>query len=210
MSMNSITAGDALRVTRRRKPKSDITGKRFNRLTALYPTNKRDAKGSVIWHCRCDCGNEVDYSYNELLYTNLKSCGCQKEEHDMALRTFLTHVDGTSIDALKSDRVPSNNTTGVKGVYRIRGKYVAKIVFKKKQYILGQFDTLALAAEARKKAEQVIRESVVDYYAKYAGAASRDPKWAEENPIKIFAAKAPDGELFVKVTPELDEVGIPS
>lgn len=69
----------------------------------------------------------------------------------MVLRTFLTHVDGTSIDALKSDRIPSNNTTGVKGVYKIRGKYVAKIVFKKKQYILGQFDTLALAAEARIK-----------------------------------------------------------
>lgn len=205
MSMNSIAADDAVRVTRRRQPKSDITGKKFNRLTVLYPTDKRDAKGSVIWHCRCDCGKEVDYSYNELLYTNLKSCGCRKEEHDMVLRTFLTHVDGTSIDALKSDRIPSNNTTSVKGVYKIRGKYVAKIVFKKKQYILGQFDTLALAAEARKKAEKVIRESVVDYYPKWIRAASRDSMWAKENPIRIFAAKGTDGELFVKVTPELDE-----
>ncbi len=205
MSMNSIAADDAVRVTRRRQPKSDITGKKFNRLTVLYPTDKRDAKGSVIWNCRCDCGKEVDYSYNELLYTNLKSCGCRKEEHDMVLRTFLTHVDGTSIDALKSDRIPSNNTTGVKGVYKIRGKYVAKIVFKKKQYILGQFDTLALAAEARKKAEKVIRESVVDYYPKWIRAASRDSMWAKENPIRIFAAKGTDGELFVKVTPELDE-----
>ena len=133
MSMNSIAADDAVRVTRRRQPKSDITGKKFNRLTVLYPTDRRDAKGSVIWKCRCDCGKEVDYSYNELLYTNLKSCGCRKEEHDMVLRTFLTHVDGTSIDALKSDRIPSNNTTGVKGVYKIRGKYVAKIVFKQKR-----------------------------------------------------------------------------
>ncbi len=188
----------------RRRRANDITGKKFNRLTVLYPTDKRDAKGSVIWHCRCDCGKEVDYSYNELLYTNLKSCGCRKEEHDMVLRTFLTHIDGTSIDALKSDRVPSNNTTGVKGVYRIRGKYVAKIVFKKKQYILGQFDTLALAAEARKKAEQVIRENVVDYYEKWNRTAARDPDWAARNPIRIFAAKNPDGELFVKVTPELD------
>ncbi len=203
--MNRTTAANDAPSPRRKPAKSDITGKRFNRLTALYPTDKRDIKGSVIWHCRCDCGKEVDYSYNELLYTNIKSCGCQKEEHNMALRTFLTHVDGTSIDALKSDRVPSNNTTGVKGVYKIRGKYVAKIVFKKKQYILGQFDTLALAAEARKKAEQVIRESVVDYYEKWIRAASRDPMWAEANPIKIFAAKGTDGELFVKVTPELDE-----
>ena len=205
MSMNSITATNDAPVSRHKPAKSDITGKKFNCLTALYPTDKRDTKGSVIWHCRCDCGKEVDYSYNELLYTNIKSCGCLKEEHNMVLRTFLTHVDGTSIDALKSDRIPSNNTTGVKGVYKIRGKYVAKIVFNKKQYILGQFDTLALAAEARKKAEKVIRESVVDYYPKWIRAASRDSMWAKENPIMIFAAKGTDGELFVQVTPELDE-----
>ena len=39
---------------------SDITGRRFGRLTAQYSTKKRDAKGFVIWHCLCDCGNEVD------------------------------------------------------------------------------------------------------------------------------------------------------
>lgn len=38
---------------------SDITGQRFGRLTAQYSTKKRDTKGFVIWHCRCDCGNET-------------------------------------------------------------------------------------------------------------------------------------------------------
>ena len=46
----------------------DITGLRFGRLVALYRTEKRDKKGSVIWHCRCDCGNEVDVSYNAMVY----------------------------------------------------------------------------------------------------------------------------------------------
>ncbi|MBQ0037231.1 MAG: hypothetical protein KBS74_01015 [Clostridiales bacterium] len=42
------------------KPKyKDITGQRKGRLTALYPTDKRDGKGSVIWHCKCDCGGEI-------------------------------------------------------------------------------------------------------------------------------------------------------
>ena len=41
-------------------------------------------------------------------------------------------VDGTSIDAIRSKKVPKDNTTGYKGVYLIRGKYVAKIVFQKK------------------------------------------------------------------------------
>lgn len=50
----------------------------------------------------------------------------QEKEHDKALGGFLTHVDGTSIDALKSRKIPSNNTTGVKGVYLVKGRYLAK------------------------------------------------------------------------------------
>ena len=74
--------------------RSDIAGQRFGRLVAQSPTDRRDEKGSVIWHCRCDCGNEVDVPYNSLVYCNQKSCGCQKKEHDKALGGFLVHVDG--------------------------------------------------------------------------------------------------------------------
>ena len=117
----------------------DITGQRFGRLVALYPSRRYDKSGSVVWHCQCDCGNEVDVPYNSLMYANQKSCGCQKKEHDQKLKTFLTHVAGTSVDMLKSKKVPTDNTTGYKGVYLIRGKYVAKIVFQKKQYFLGTY-----------------------------------------------------------------------
>ena len=58
------------------------------------------------------------------------------------------------MDMLKSDKLPKNNTTGVRGVYRIRGKYVAKIVFQKKQYHLGSYDSLEEAALARREAEE--------------------------------------------------------
>lgn len=130
---------------------SDITGQRFGRLTAQYSTKKRDAKGFVIWHCQCDCGNEADVSYNSLMYCGQTSCGCKKKEHDKALGGFLTHVDGTSIDALKSRKIPSNNTTGVKGVYLVKGRYLAKIVFQHRQYFLGTYASVEEAAEARKK-----------------------------------------------------------
>ena len=98
----------------------DITGKTFGRLAALYPTAKRSKGGTVIWHCRCSCGTEVDVSYNDLVYTNLKSCGCQKKEHDAALHGYLTHAGGTSIDMVRSRK--------------IHGKYIVKIVFQKKQH----------------------------------------------------------------------------
>lgn len=37
------------------KPK-DLTGQKFNMLTVLNITDKRQ-NGSVVWHCKCDCGN---------------------------------------------------------------------------------------------------------------------------------------------------------
>ena len=83
----------------------DISGKVFGRLTALYPTKKRDAKGYVIWHCICKCGKEIDISYNSLRYGNIQSCGCQKKEKEQFLHDYLTHVDGTSMDLLKSTKL---------------------------------------------------------------------------------------------------------
>ena len=58
---------------------SDITGQRFGRLTAQYSTKKRDAKGFVIWHCHCDCGNETDVSYNNLILNEVYT---RKEQKD--------------------------------------------------------------------------------------------------------------------------------
>ena len=66
-------------------PIKDITNQKFHRLTALYPTDKRDSDRSVIWHCRCDCGNEIDVSGKRLRQNNTKSCGCLNTETRAAL-----------------------------------------------------------------------------------------------------------------------------
>lgn len=63
----------------------DISNQKFNRLTALYPTDKRDSDRSVIWHCKCDCGNEIDVSGKKLRQNNTKSCGCLNNETRAAL-----------------------------------------------------------------------------------------------------------------------------
>lgn len=54
----------------------DITGMRFGRLTAIKPTEERGKRGSVIWLCRCDCGNEVKAELCQLTQGYRKSCGC--------------------------------------------------------------------------------------------------------------------------------------
>lgn len=182
--------------------KRDLTGQRFGKLVVLEATSARDKKGYVMWHCRCDCGNELAVSGNCLCYTPMKSCGCQKKEHSQQLGSYLQHVDGTSLDMLKSRKVPSNNTTGVKGVYFIRGKYVAKIVFQKKQYILGRFDTLEEAAAVRRETEVQLNDRVVAHYERWNARAAIDPQWAEENPVHVRVEKDAAGELNVICLPE--------
>ena len=181
------------------KPES---GQRFGRWTVLdgYITTPQ---GERKYLCRCDCGTEINVSYNNLMYCGQQSCGCKKKEHDKVLAGYLVHVNGTSIDALESDKIPKNNTTGVKGVYRIKGHYLAKIVFQHRQYSLGTYESLEAAAEARKKAEELLNEKVVGFYEKWSEKAAADPVWAKENPMKIHVSRLDSGELDVALQPTM-------
>jgi len=182
---------------------TDITGQKFDMLTALYPVKREREKGSVIWHCRCDCGNEIDVSYNALMYTKHKSCGCRKKEHNRNLKNYLTHIAGTSVDGIKSKKIPKDNTTGYKGVYLIKGKYTAKIVFQKKAYYLGNFDDIEEAAQARRDAEEILFDGVAEHYRKWKEKADKEPDWACENPVQILVAQNSDKSLNVTMLPKM-------
>lgn len=54
----------------------DITNQRFGKLIALYPTQKRNSDGSILWHCKCDCGNQLDVISSNLNNGHTISCGC--------------------------------------------------------------------------------------------------------------------------------------
>lgn len=180
---------------------ADIQNQRFGKLTALRPTESRDAKGTVVWHCRCDCGKEVDIPYNNLLYTNLVSCGCRRQEHAAELKNHLTRVANTSLDSVKSKKVPKNSTTGHRGVYFIRGKYVAKINFQKKAYYLGAYDRIEEAIEARRAAEEQLFESTASFYERWKKKAEADPQWAAENPIRIEVHQRSDYAFSLRLLP---------
>lgn len=170
----------------------DIAGQRFFRLTARYPAEAQNGRG-IVWHCRCDCGTEIDVPYNDLVYGNMKSCGCQKKEHDAQMPELLTHIDGTCIEALRSGKRPANNTTGYRGIYKIRGKYTVKIVFQKKQYFLGTFEKAADAAAVREKSEQLPFGEAVSLYEAWKKKASADPDWAAEHPLAYLVVRDRDG-----------------
>ena len=59
----------------------DLTGQRFGKLTAVERLDeKRGKDSSHLWLCRCDCGNEIKASVNNLLRGHNTSCGCAKRE----------------------------------------------------------------------------------------------------------------------------------
>lgn len=53
----------------------DITNKRFGSLIAKFSVGT-DKHNQNIWHCKCDCGNEVDVIASALIQGKTKSCGC--------------------------------------------------------------------------------------------------------------------------------------
>lgn len=64
----------------------DLTGQRFGRLMVEYclPEKKNN---KIVWHCRCDCGNEKNVIGSSLTKQNepTRSCGClQKEKTRLA------------------------------------------------------------------------------------------------------------------------------
>lgn len=142
-------------------------GDRFGRLVAEEPTGQRQVK-SVVWRCRCDCGNAVDVRATLLMSGHTTSCGCAKRELDEGrdFKNILTYTDDTCIEFARDigkKRADTSPDTGVRGVVLRGGYYRAQITFRKKRYYLGSFSRLEDAVKARKQAE----EQVADFVARY-------------------------------------------
>lgn len=132
---------------------TDLTGRRFGRLKALYPTENRDRHGTVCWICRCDCGQEVEVSAASLMGGICKSCGCLKKENQEKIRERLHRVDGTCVEFLEKRKYRKDNKSGFRGVFCTpSGKYRVSIGF--------------------------LRE-----YRAWEQKAKEDPQWAREHPF---------------------------
>lgn len=159
---------------------TDLTGRRFGRLTALMPTMCVSRTRGAQWLCRCDCGAEVSAYLGDLIDGKKKSCGCLNSQ---AARARLLLVDGTSIKRIQDAMTKkfAHNTSGYTGVYYHKqlNKWGARIQFKGKHYSLGLYGNIDEAIKARKEAEQ-----------KYFGAY---PEWYYERkdnlPDEITAAQ---------------------
>ncbi len=64
----------------------DETGNKYGRLLVI---DKVKIKGHWKWHCRCDCGNEIDVSGTMLRSGNTKSCGCLQSKGEAKIQQLL-------------------------------------------------------------------------------------------------------------------------
>lgn len=150
----------------------NLLNKRFGRLTVVAKTNKRDSNnGSVIWLCKCDCGNEKEVSSYILNKGGVRSCGClAKDAHkrigaEIGEATKEVSIDGTNVRNLTM-KISKRNTSGIKGVVwdKERKKWLAQIKFKGKKYFLGRFNNIEEARKVRERAEEKIFGDFLNWY----------------------------------------------
>lgn len=177
----------------------NLTGKRFGRLQVMYPTDRRDAKGSVYWHCVCDCGREKEITEASLVHGNTKSCGCLRSERQKNIYKKLHLVDGTCVEMLERRKYRRDNKSGFRGVYKLKdGKYRVDIGFKGKRYYLGLYQYYDEAVQVRLEAERIIHKGFLRAYQEWELKKREDPEWGETHPLVFEVMQDSQRNLIIK------------
>lgn len=181
----------------RKKKIVDISGQRFGRLIALYATGQRDSKGSVVWHCRCDCGNETDVTQDALVHGSYRSCGCLRKENCRDIHKYLHMIDGTCVEWLASRKSRSDNTSGFRGVSLLKnGRYRVQIGFKGKRFYIGTYNSFEEAVQKRLEIERLIHDGFLKAYYTWAEKIETEPEWADSHPL-VFEVEKRNGRFQV-------------
>lgn len=87
----------------------DITGQKFDKLTALHVTNKtRPAGGAYLWLCECECGKRIHAESNRLRAGRVRSCGCLVRGQPSPRRKLVSTRE-TEYNIWRSMRARCNN-----------------------------------------------------------------------------------------------------
>lgn len=153
------------------RPKIDITGRRYGRLTVLG----EDPYDSRKVICKCDCGKTTSATKNNLRTGTTRSCGCLRAENaSKQLPQFLdkahekmreiTKMFGTNFSVIERKGPAKNNTSGHTGVSWLPaiGKYMAYLYFRGQRKYLGCYANYADAVAARERAEEEYYAPVIE------------------------------------------------
>lgn len=87
--------------------RKDLTGQKFGRLVVVADSGRRGSDGSVMWMCRCECGNDHFAVSGNLKSGKVASCGCFAREASAERRKAAAKpsprckVDGCANDVSK-------------------------------------------------------------------------------------------------------------
>lgn len=85
----------------------DIRNKTFDKLTVIKDWDISSRDFSILWLCRCECGNTILATHTQLKNGNIKSCGCLKK---IASRKYNTYkIEGEVVKIYDS----KNNYTTI-------------------------------------------------------------------------------------------------
>lgn len=140
----------------------DYIGKKFNHLTLIKNLNKINKDNSKMALFKCDCGNEKELVFTQVLNGEVKTCGCKRGYLSIKAKAKQRNklLDTYSTKTIKS------NKTGYTGISMSNNKYRTRIQLNGKAIHLGYFDTLEQAIQARKEAEEKYFKPILDEYQK--------------------------------------------
>lgn len=70
----------------------DLTNKRFGKLVAIEPTEKR-SNTHIVWKLKCDCGNIHYACTSDLRKGHVQSCGCEKSIGELKISQLLVEYN---------------------------------------------------------------------------------------------------------------------
>lgn len=109
----------------REKIKKNRVNQKFGRLLVLYQ-NGHASNNQILWHCRCDCGKELDVQSNNLINGHTRSCGCLASEIRKTSYNDLTNKKFGYLTVLGLDEQSRENKDKIKWICRCNcGKIVS-------------------------------------------------------------------------------------
>lgn len=153
---------------RHREKHSDLTGQTFGALSVIRRTGTDDS-GNALYLCHCNlCGDDKEFPATTIR-KKPKGCGCQQYNADKMRELSIkanakTIVNGSRISGVFSVKATSRSSTGVRGIFKVKGKFRASIQVAKER-LTKDFDTLDEAVEFREEArKQLVGKHGLDGY----------------------------------------------
>lgn len=110
----------------------NLVGQRFGKLVVMSDTGRTDSHGQIIWHCKCDCGNETDVLAGNLKKGTTSSCGCINSKGNFKIKQWLQEHD------IHFEQEASFKDCLTENGYPMR--YDFKIYTKENDFVLLEYD----------------------------------------------------------------------